>query len=442
MRKLLIFMLAAIFVLTFGCGKSDQAGSEGQSDPHQMGQQSDKRSPDHGSSQKREGQKPEADSREGSKPEADTEDIDVDKLDIPDRMKEAIKSGQIPKERVREMLARMGQGGPGGGGPAALVNVEPVERQSLNSYLVLNGIVEPERTVEIFSRLSAYVKQIVKEEGAFVRENDVLALLDDKEIRISYQQARIQLEQAKLSLEEAEANLNRSQELIKKDLISEQEFQTTEATYKQRQLDYENRQESFKDLELQLNWTRIRSLSDGYITERLIEVGDRVNANQQVYTIEDFSPLLVRVFVPTSDSIKLKTDMLTEITTEIIEGTIFRGRVKLINPRVDVQSGTVKVTVEVFDETLMLKPGMFVEAKIVIGKKEDVLIIPRKSILFKQNKTYVFVMDRNQVSQREIVLGLTEEDHVEILSGLEQGEVIVTVGVEGLKDGERVEVVR
>ncbi len=442
MRKLLIFMLAAIFVLTFGCGKSDQADSEGQSDPHQVGQQSDKRSPDQGSGQKREGQKPEADSREGGKPEADLEDIDVDKLDIPDRMKEAIKSGQIPKERVREMLAQMGQGGTGGGGTAALVNAEPVERKSLNSYLVLNGIVEPERTVEIFSRLPAYVIQIVKEEGAFVRENDVLALLDDKEIRISYQQANIQLEQAKLSLEEAEANFNRSQELIKKDLISEQEFQTTEATFKQRQLDYENRQESFKDLELQLNWTRIRSLSDGYITERLIEVGDRVNANQQVYTIEDFSPLLVRVFVPTSDSIKLKTDMLTEVTTEIIEGTIFQGRVKLINPRVDVQSGTVKVTVEVFDETLMLKPGMFVETKIVIGKKEDVLVIPRKSILFKQNKTYVFVMDRNQVSQREIVLGLTEEDHVEILSGLEQGEIIVTVGVEGLEDGERVEVVR
>ncbi|MGB6340529.1 MAG: hypothetical protein WBF32_12225, partial [Candidatus Aminicenantaceae bacterium] len=66
MRKLLIFMLAAIFVLTFGCGKSDQAGSESQSDPHQMGQ------------------KPDADSREGGKPEADAEDIDVDKLDIPD----------------------------------------------------------------------------------------------------------------------------------------------------------------------------------------------------------------------------------------------------------------------------------------------------------------------------------------------------------------------
>jgi multidrug efflux pump subunit AcrA (membrane-fusion protein) len=85
---------------------------------------------------------------------------------------------------------------------------------------------------------------------------------------------------------------------------------------------------------------------------------------------------------------------------------------------------------------------MFVEAKIVIGKKEDVLVIPRKSILFKQNKTYVFVMDRNIVSQREITMGLTEEDHVEVQSGLEQGDVIITVGVEGLEDGERVEIVR
>ena len=436
-------MLAAVFVLTFGCGKSDQTGSGGKTDPHQLGQQSDKRSPDQGSSLKRDRQKPEADSQNKAELTADAEDIDVDKLDIPDRMKEAIKSGRIPKERVREMLAQMGQGGgPDGGAPAALVNVEPVERKSLNSYLVLNGIVEPERKIEIFSRLSAYVKQIVKEEGDFVKENDVLATLDDKEIRISYEQAKIQLEQARLSLEEAEANFNRSQELIEKEMISEQEFQTTEAAYKQRQLDHQNRQESFKDLELQLNWTKIRSLSDGYITERLIEVGDRVTANQQVYTIEDFSPLLIRVFVPTSDSIKLKPGMRTEVTTEIMEGQIFEGNLKLINPRIDVQSGTVKVTVEVFDETMMLKPGMFVEAKIVIGKKDDVLVIPRKSILFKQNKTFVFVMDRNQVSQREITLGLTEEDDVEVLSGLEKGEVIVTVGVEGLEDGERVEVVR
>src|SRR4030042_453034 len=108
---------------------------------------------------------------------------------------------------------------------ALTVNVETVSRQSLNAYLVLNGIVEPERRVEVFSRLSAYVNRIVKEEGAYVRENDVLAVLDDTEIRISHQQARIALEQAKLSLDEAQKNLTRSLELFKKELISEQEHQ-------------------------------------------------------------------------------------------------------------------------------------------------------------------------------------------------------------------------
>jgi len=414
MKKLSILMLTVFLVFAVGCGKSGDNG--------QGGDRNSRANPGE--------KKPE------SKRPSDGE-IDIDSLDIPDQMKEAIKSGKIPPDQVKEMLARLQ-----GGGDALPVSVAPVQRQDLNSYLVLNGIVEPERKVEIFSRLSAYVKQIIKEEGAYVQENAILALLDDTEIKIGFEQAKIQLEQAKLSLEEAEQNFNRNQELIQRELISKQEFQTQEAVYKQRKLDYQNRQEGYKDLELQLNYTKIRALSEGFITERLIEVGDRVNANQQVYTIEDFKPLLIRVYVPTSDAIKLETGMSAEVLTEVLQGAVFNGDVKLINPRIDTQTGTVKTTVEVFDDSLRLKPGMFVEVRIAIGAKENVLTIPRKAILYKQNKTYVFVMNRNQVSQREVLLGLTEEDLVEVTNGLAEGDVIVVVGVEGLKDGQRVDVVQ
>jgi membrane fusion protein (multidrug efflux system) len=415
----MIVMLAATLTLTFGCGKSGQ-GEQPQSKADQE-QREDGNNP---------GQKP--DGKPGGSGE-----IDVDSLDIPDQMKEAIKSGKIPPDQLQAMLARFQ-----GGGDAVPVSVEPVQRANLNSYLVLNGIVEPERKIEIFSRLSAYVKSIVKEEGDYVRNNEVLATLDDTEIRISHQQAQIQVEQARLNLEEETKNYERSKELKTRELISEQEFQTSEALFKQRQLELEDREESFKNLELQLNWTRIRSLSEGYITERLIEMGDKVNANQQVYTIEDFRPLLIRVFVPTSDAIKLSPGMDAEVSTDIIQGALFPGDVKLINPRIDVQTGTVKVTVEVDDESLRLKPGMFVEVRIVIGMKEDVLVIPRRAILYKQNKTYVFVTEQGQASQREVTLGLTEEDHVEVVGGVNEGEVIVTVGVESLKDGQRIEVVQ
>jgi RND family efflux transporter MFP subunit len=355
-------------------------------------------------------------------------------------------SDPAAKSQAGAPAANASPGAKGPGGEPQLealpVNIETVSRQSLNAYLVLNGIVEPERKVEVFSRLSAYVKQIVKEEGAYVRENDVLAVLDDTEIRISYEQARIALEQAKLTLDEAEKNMTRSQELYKKELISDQEYQTAEAAHKQRLLDHQNRQENYKDLELQLNWTKIRSLAEGYVTERLIEVGGRVNSNQKVYTIEDFKPLLIRVFVPTSDAIRLKTGLAAEVSTEILKGETFKGTVTLINPRIDVQTGTIKVTVEAYDDTLRLKPGMFVEVRIATGKKENVLVIPRKAILYKQGKTYVFILKDGLAGQREVVLGLSEEDLAEVASGIAEGDVIVSVGVENLKDGQPVTVLK
>jgi len=399
-------------ILSFSCGKSDSEGNRAEATSAKAG------------------------GKPGAKSQGDQQEIDVDKLDIPDRMKEAIRSGQIPPDKVKAMLARMQ------GGDAPLVEIENVARKNLNSYQVLNGIVEPERMIEIYSRLSAYIKQIIREEGDFVKENEVLVLLDDTEIKISHQQAQIQLDQAKLSKEEEEKNFARSVELRKKELISEQEYQASEGLVQQRQLDYEDRLESFKNLQLQLNWTKIRALSSGYITSRLVEVGDKVNQNEHVYTIEDFSPLLIRVFVPSSDSINLRTGMESEVTTDILPDTPFIGKVKLINPRIDVQTGTVKVTIEVHDKTLSLKPGMFVEVKIVTGVKENILVIPRKAVLFKQNKTFVFVVNQGQVAQREVTLGLAEEDDVEILSGLEEGETIVKVGVESLKDGERIAVAR
>lgn len=364
-------------------------------------------------------------------------EIDVDKLDIPDRMKQAIKSGRIPMEKVREYLERNK-----GMGNAPLVRVERVSRKSLSSYLILNGSVEPERLVKVYSRLQAYVKVLEKEEGDFVAKDSILARLDDTEINISYEQAKIQLEQAKTTLTDEENNYKRNTELKKSELISEQDFQTAAANYKKAKLDYRDKLENFKNLELQLSYTKIKSPAEGYVTERLIEVGDKVNSNDHVYTVEDFDPLLIKVYVPSSDVLQLKTGLKAEIMSDILTGHVFNGNVKLINPRIDVQSGTVKVTVEVFDKTMKLKPGMFVEVKIVIGEKENIIVIPRKSISYKQEKAYVFVFEKKQVSRREIKVGVIEEDHIEVLEGLNEGEMLVTVGVESLKEGMKVRVAR
>ncbi len=365
------------------------------------------------------------------------EKIDIDKLDIPPRMKQAVKDGNIPMSRVKEMLERR-KGNEG----APNVEIARVERKPIHSYLILNGTVEPERKVEVYSRLSAFVKKLPAEEGDRVKVGQILALLDDSEIRIGYQQAKIQLEQAKLTLDEEKNNYTRNKELNENNLISEQIFQASEATFRKAKLEYENNLENFKNLKLQLAYTRITSPVSGYVTERLIEVGSKVTANQQVYTVEDFDPLLIKVYVPTSDIVNLKQGMTAAINTDILKGMTFEGTVKLINPRIDVQSGTIKVTIEVMDHGLRLKPGMFVEVKIMVSDKNDAMVIPRKSIQYKQNNPFVFIFKRGEVSRRDIKTGIAEGDDIEVLEGIDDGEAVVTVGVETLKDNMKVNVAR
>lgn len=338
------------------------------------------------------------------------------------------------RKKMREIFAKKQRD------KAVLVEVENVKKGDLNSYLVVNGTVEPERLVKVYARLSAFVLKKVHEEGDFVKKGDVLCKLDESEIRISYEQAKIQLKQAELVLKNETRNLERNKNLSKNKLISEEELQVAEAAFEKARLDFENKKEDYKNLEMQLGYTSIKSPVDGYITERLVEIGDRVNSNEHVYTVEDFNPCLIKVYVPASDAVTLKKGMKVNIISEIIKNVTFKGSIKIINPRIDINSGTVKVTVEVYDKTGKLKPGMFVEARIIKGKKENVVIIPKKSLLFQKGKNFAFVVNNGQAEIREVETGLSEEDFIEVKSGLKEGEKLVTVGVESLKDKSKVKI--
>ena len=356
---------------------------------------------------------------------------------MPERLKQAIKSGKISEEQARAMMARGRQDG-----DQPLVRLGRVAKGEIRTHLVLNGTVEPERSVAVYSRLAAYVREVTREEGSFVKKGDILARLDDTEIRISHQQARIQLEQARLTLDEETDIYARNQELKKNELISEMDFQASEARQRQAKLEFENKTENFKNLELQLNYTRLRTPVSGYITERKVEVGDRVTANQHVYTVEDFSPLLIRVFVPAADTARLKPGMTTDVSTDTLAGRVFSGNIKLVNPRIDVQSGTVKVTIQVDDKSLSLKPGMFVEVNIVTRSLKDALVVPRSAVQYQRDNVLAFVYSMGKVSEKQVKVGVVEDDRVEILEGLTEGDTIVVQGAEVLKDGMSVSVIK
>lgn len=325
-----------------------------------------------------------------------------------------------------------------------------VSRRSISEYVTTNTSLEAIRDVMVYSRVSANVVGRLFEEGDVVKKGDVLVRLQDDEIVNSLEQARIDLQQAEVSVRQAEVNADlsaaefaRMQSLYEQQLISQQEYDQAEITSRSDSLSLENAKQQLEAAkarlqaaEIQLAYTTVKSPISGVVTERLVDVGDRVSANQQLLTLQEFPPLWARIFIPEKSMPKIKIGQLARISMETYPDREFTGRIKLISPTVEAESGTLKVTIEVTRDTSLLRPGMFGTVYIATDTHDNAVVIPRKSIIRERNANYVFVINPdNTVTRQEVTTGFTDEDEVEIASGLLGNEAIVTVGQETLSDG-------
>ncbi|MFB3068090.1 MAG: efflux RND transporter periplasmic adaptor subunit, partial [Acidobacteriota bacterium] len=208
--------------------------------------------------------------------------------------------------------------GPGGGRPerqSVSIRAYLAKKEPISTYIVSNTTLEAIRKITVQARLNAIVEEILVEEGATVREGDTLLRLEDQEVRNEYEQASIAVDQARLGNQQAEvkaqlsvANYERTRNLFQQELISQQDFDQVSLINRTDELALETAKEQFEAAQarlrastIQLEYAEIHSPISGVITERLIEVGDRVNGNQEVFSVEEFPPLWARIYVPEKD---------------------------------------------------------------------------------------------------------------------------------------------
>jgi len=358
----------------------------------------------------------------------------------------------------------MGEAGRRGGGfqpqpdeteKALSVKGSHVSREAISLYIVANTTLESVRDVTVYSKLNAIIAELSAEEGDTVRKGQPLARLDDREIKNEFEQARIALDQAKVSLKEAEvraelsaASYERALTLRDQELISQQDFDQTVLSSRTDALAADRAKQQLVAAEarldgarIQLDYTTIESPLDGVLTQRLVDVGDRVNVNEALFTVQEFPPLWARIYIPEKSLPELNLGQLAAIDVETYPEMRFEGRIKMISPTIDASSGTVKVTIEVARPGQYLRPGMFGTVRIATQTHPDAVVIPKKAIVRERDLNFVYLINSDgTVSRREIEIGFSEEDRVEILTGLQEGDAIVTVGHETLNDGYRVAV--
>ena len=352
-------------------------------------------------------------------------------------------------------------GGPRGGRPGGgstdgsfeepvSVKAARVIRRPISRYLLSNTSLESIREVTIYAKVNALVEELLAEEGDRVGKNQILARLDDREIRNEHDQARIAVDQAKLTLAQAgvkarlsEANYERSEGLLKQRLISPQEHDqaalANETDALGLRVSVQQRDAAVSRLEaaqLQLDYTEIRSSIDGIVTERTIDIGDRVNVNESLFNVEDFTPLWARIYLPERELSQIRLGQQAELRMQAFPDETFTSSIKMISPTVDSESGTIKVTLEITRHRNLLRPGMFGTVHIATDTRPSALVIPKRAIVRERDEDRVFVVDsENRVQKRAVTIGFREDNDLEVSSGLSEGEAVVTVGQEGLNDG-------
>ena len=254
---------------------------------------------------------------------------------------------------------------------------------------------------------------------------EVLAKLDVEKLTV-------QLQQARANLQKLENEHERSQELFKKNLISTEEFQT--AKY-----EYEHQKATYNLAELDLQYASIRTPISGVIAERLIKVGNMVLVNQPTFRVTGLDPLLAVLHVPERQVNKLKKGQIANLHIDAVDLGQFQGRIERISPVVDPSTGTVRVSVEVKNPMRRLKPGMFSRVQIVHDVHTNTLIIPKDALISEDKESSVFVVRDSMAFRHFVQIGYINTTQIEVLSGLDLGDVIVITGKGSLKDSTKVE---
>lgn len=262
---------------------------------------------------------------------------------------------------------------------AVPVEITRVKKRDIEIFLVNNCTLEPEKQVDILAKTSGIVKDVLVEEGDYVISDAPLAKLDDEELLL-------ELKEAKVRKENAEIVYKRSLETFKDNIISEEEVEDKKLQFDTALVELERKYLEYK-------YTTIESPIDGVIVDRSIEKGYNVKKDQMVFKVADFDPILARIYVPEKDLNKIEEGQTTRIISEFLPEVEFKGRVKMVSPVVDPESGTVKVTIEIAGLTRgVLRPGIFVSVYTIVGQRQDVLVIPKKALILEAEADEVFVI--------------------------------------------------
>ena len=314
----------------------------------------------------------------------------------------------------------MAQGGPPGA-RAITVETTTVTRSELATSIKAVGTLAAEASATLRAEVPGQILAVHFEEGEPLEKGAPLYSIEATVLEAEVNEARA-------NASRSEAALKRAQELFAKQLISGTDYDAARANY---DVDVARLRSS----QARLSKTIIRAPFDGYVGLRRINIGDYATIGQELVDVVQLDPLRVAFSVPETLLPKVHPGQAITVTVDAFPGEEFGGLITAVAPKTDVAGHSLEIRASLPNGQLKLRPGLFVRVDVSLGKKLDAIVIPEQAIWpVGQNKT-VFVVADGVARQRVVTTGERQPGAVEVLHGLDEGEVIVTAGQMKIFDG-------
>jgi multidrug efflux system membrane fusion protein len=339
--------------------------------------------------------------------------------------------------------------GPGGPPRATPVVAVPARTTDVDVYLNALGTVTPLRTVTVRSRVEGQLLRVLFEEGQVVKEGQLLAEIDPRSFQVQLMQAEGQMARDRALLENARLDYERYRTLFEQDSIAKQQVDTQAALVRQYEGAVKVDQSQIDNARLQLVYARITAPIDGRAGLRLVDPGNIVRAGDAtgLVVITQLAPIAVVFTVPQDNLPAVMKRMQSgekppvEAWDRELKARLASGTLASVDNLVDPTTGTVKLKAQFANDGTPLFPNQFVNVRMKLDTVRDATVIPAAAIQRGSQGMFVYVVQPDQtVKLRPVKLGPVDGQRQAIAEGLAPGDLVVSDGMDRLRDGAMVEV--
>jgi RND family efflux transporter MFP subunit len=347
---------------------------------------------------------------------------------------------------------------------APVIKLYPAQAVTL---LNASGYVVAQHKASVSSKSTGRLSFLGVEEGSRVKKGEVIARLENEDLKATRDRAAANLKAAKATLNEFEAEMidakltyRRQKQLLAQNLIARQEYDTAEARYQKTEAAVANAQANIKAAEAALDeaqtavdYSIIRAPFDGVVLTKNAEVGEvvapfgaAVNARAAVATMADMSSLMVEADVAEANIHQVKAGQPVEILLDALPGVRFPGKVHMIVPTADRSKATIMVKVAFDSLDPRILPEMsakvaFLSRSLKSHEEQPRLVVNPKALVHRNGKLVAFVLKDQKVQATPVEVGPQLGEWLEVKKGLDEGDKVVVQPPNNLHDGDRVRVI-